>query len=45
VVAHTSDPSTQELRQEDHVFEASLGCIARACLKKKAGASDSCLSS
>lgn len=35
MVVHTSDTSTQGLRQEDHKFEARLGCIMRLCQKER----------
>jgi hypothetical protein len=33
VAVHDSNPGTQRLRQENENFKASLGCIARTCLK------------
>lgn len=28
-------PATKKLRQEDHIFEASMGCIAKLHFKNK----------
>jgi hypothetical protein len=33
VAVHDSNPGTQRSRQENENFKASLGCIARTCLK------------
>jgi hypothetical protein len=35
VVAHIYNPSTQEAEVKEYEFEARLGFIVRACLKKK----------
>jgi hypothetical protein len=35
VEVHICNTSTQRLRQEDTEFKASLGYVARLCLKKK----------
>jgi hypothetical protein len=35
MVAHGCNPASRSMRQEDHEFMASLGYIARLCLKKK----------
>lgn len=35
MVVHTCYPSTQRLRHECYEFKASLGYVARSCLKKK----------
>jgi hypothetical protein len=35
VVTRACNPSTQEAEAEDHKFEATMGFLARSCLKKK----------
>jgi hypothetical protein len=35
MVVQTYNPALRRLRQENHKFKASMGCIVRPCLKTK----------